>query len=193
MLNLNTEGGDFTPWVKFNGKAGRWYVKGENGDVEVDKPVFVADLENIKTGWLYFAAGQAPERVMDLSLERAAPKPDHGDFKRGFMLNLFSDAQFGGVVELSANSQGISRAISALYKQYDQDKATNVGKLPVVDAGQSLPVTNKHGTNYEPVFTIVKWVQRPDAFDGVDEPSNDATATQAPTQAAPAASSVSEF
>ena len=51
-LNLST-GGDFSPFLKYNAKAGRWFVRGENGtDVEIEHPRFAIDLENIRQGWL---------------------------------------------------------------------------------------------------------------------------------------------
>jgi len=37
--------GSYDPYVKFNGKAGRWYAKNEQGDeVEVIPTSFIADL-----------------------------------------------------------------------------------------------------------------------------------------------------
>lgn len=201
-LNIVTDSGDFVPYVKYNAKAGRWYVKGDSGDVEVMSPVFVADFANIRTGWLYFSAGSAPERVMDETLTHPAPKPDRtytddkgkvrDCFSRGFMLDLFSDACFGGVAELSSTSAVMNKAINGLYEQYEVSPEAQAGKLPVVKFVQAAPITGKHGTNYEPVFQIEKWVDRPAAFD-VDTP---VVAQVAPVQPAPVAvgaNSVSEF
>ena len=71
-LNIGATG-SIEPYVKFNAKADKWFAKGETGDVEIGRPTFIADLPNIATGWLRFLEGQAPERVMDTSLDRAAP------------------------------------------------------------------------------------------------------------------------
>ncbi len=190
MLDIgNTGGGDFTPWVKYNAKAGRWYIKDDAGDeMEVADPVFVADFDNIKTGWFYFSAGNAPERVLDPSLEEKAEKP-RDEFKRGFMLNLFSEAKFGGVVELSGTANALCSAIVGLYEQYEVEKESHAGELPVVKVIKANPITNKHGTNYEPVMEIDKWVKRPAEFD--DVPENDNTPAEEPKQAA--TGSVSEF
>ena len=98
-LNIGASG-SIKPYVKFNAKADKWFAKGENGDVEIARPTFIADLPNIATGWLRFLEGQAPERVMDTSLDRAAPNPGNG-FKRGFMLAVYSQKFFGGFAELS--------------------------------------------------------------------------------------------
>jgi hypothetical protein len=69
-----------TPYAKYNSKADKWFARGFIG-----RPIFVADFANIRTGWLRFREGQAPERVIDPSLERVAPSPGEG-FKRGFVL-----------------------------------------------------------------------------------------------------------
>lgn len=174
-LNINTATA-FDPWVKYNAKAGRWYVKGPTGnEVEVQNPVFVADFAAIKTGWLYFNAGSAPERVWDESLTLPAPKPnktytdDKGQvrdcFKRGFSVRVFSQALFGGICELSANSMHLCQAINALYLQYEAGKAANPGMVPVIRFTGSTPTKDKAGTNYAPNFVIDKWVARPAAFD----------------------------
>ena len=193
MLDLGSSGGDFAPWVKYNAKAGRWYIGGENGDVEVDKPTFIADFDNIQTGWFYFAAGQAPERIMDPSLTQRAEKPERtytdqngkerDCFRRGFSLHMFSDKSFGGVVELTSTSLAMSGPINELYAQYSEEKAANDGKLPVVEFVKADPVVGKHGTNYAPVFKIAKWVKRPDAFDDVTTDSGNSEPVQ---EAAPA-------
>ena len=75
-MNLNIGGsGTVKPYAKYNAKADKWFVRGPDGeDVEIARPNFVIDFDNIATGWLCFREGQAPERVMDQSLERAAEK-----------------------------------------------------------------------------------------------------------------------
>lgn len=163
MLDISNGSGEFTPWVKYNAKAGRWYIRGESGDVEVQSPTFVADFTNIKTGWFYYSAGQAPQQVLDPSLTERAPKPEHGDFKRGFVLNLFSNDSFGGVVELSATSASLSGPINELYSDFE--KNSKDGKLPVVEFVRADAVTGNHGTNYTPVFKVVKYVDRPAELD----------------------------
>jgi hypothetical protein len=182
-LNIVSQGsGTFDPYIKFNGKAGRFYMKGESGEVEVTPTTFVADLENIKTGWLLFAAGMAPDRVWDKSLTEAAPRPSQ-DHKRGFLIRLYSKQTFGGVVELSSNSMHICNAVNDLYTQYETKKGENIGKVPVVKLVTVTPMKDKHGTNYKPEFTIEKWTERPAELD--------ATAAKQETPAKPAV--VSEF
>lgn len=199
MLDIgNQSSGDFTPWIKYNAKAGRWYIKGENGDVEVSNPEFVADFANIKTGWFYYAAGQAPERVLDPSLSQRAPKPDRtfvdnqgktkDCFKRGFVLNCFAKS-LGGVVELSSTADAISQVIGQLYSSISENEEFKAGKVPVLKVTGANPVTGKHGTNYAPAMTVSKYIDRP-ADLNMDAK---ATAPKPSAQPTPAASAVSEF
>lgn len=186
-LNISTGGGeDFTPYIKYNAKAGRWYVKKDEGEVEVLNPAFVADFDNIKTGWFYFAAGVAPSIVYDPDLSTPAPKPSE-NHKKGFEVEVFSKATLGGVCVFSSTSGIVGGAINEIYEQYEKERGANAGMLPVVQCMGVTPEVGKHGTNYKPVLSIAKWVARPAEFGGA--------AKAAPAQAAPAPvqSAVSEF
>jgi len=184
MLNITSTGGTFDPYIKYNAKAGRWYVKKDDKEQEIQNPVFVADFDNIKTGWILFLEGRAPSKVYDASIGNPAERPDE-KHKRGFSLRMFSKA-FGGVVELSSSSMHLCASIDDLYQQYDAGKASNKGMLPVVKYTGSTPMKDKMGTNYKPNFVIEKWVARPAEF----ETSQDNTPVEAP---APKAAATSEF
>lgn len=148
------------PFAKFNAKADKWFVKGEDGDVEIARPTFIADLANIATGWLRFREGEAPERSIDPSLDRAAPSPGEG-FKRGFVLSVFSQKCFGGLVELSSASIHMGNAIREVYQAFEQSRADHPGQVPVIACTGSEPMKDKYGTNYRPTLELVKWVDRP--------------------------------
>jgi hypothetical protein len=163
-LNISQGGGDYLPWVKYNAKAGRWYVKKDDKEVEVQNPEFVADFANIKTGWFYFAEGKAPSIHIDPTLGEASPKPSE-DHKRGFKIALFSPKHFGGVVELTGASMHLNNAIVDLYAEYEAEVGKNAGKLPVVKCEGTEASKDKFGTNYKPVLKISKWVDRPKDFD----------------------------
>lgn len=165
-LNI-VNSGDFKSRVKYNSKADKWFIKGENGDVEIPRPTFVADLENIRTGWFLFVEGQAPSIVLDESLAVVAAKPSD-KHKRGFKLDLFAKV-FGGAVELSSCSMHICNSINDLYVAWEGQKDANKGLLPVVQCTGSEAQKDKFGTNYKPKFAIVKWIARPAEFDAVKE------------------------
>lgn len=162
MASLNIGGsGSSKQYAKFNAKADKWFVRGpENSDQEIARPTFVADLDNIATGWLRFREGQAPERVMDASIDKAAPLPGEG-FKRGFVVMAYSPKFFGGAVELASASIHMSNAIKEVYAQYEADKAAHAGKLPVIACTGSQAMKDRYGTNYRPTLAIAKWVDRP--------------------------------
>lgn len=163
-MPLNIGGsGTIKPYVKFNAKADKWFVRGPDGDdQEITRPTFLLDLKNICTGWFRFLEGQAPERVIDPSLDHPAPAPGEG-FKRGFVVMAFSQKFFGGAVEFSSASIHLSNAIRELYSAFEEQgaKPENRGKIPVIACTGSDPMKDKFGTNYKPRLEIVKWADRP--------------------------------
>jgi hypothetical protein len=158
-LNIGANG-SVSPYVKFNAKADKWFAKGETGDVEIARPTFIADLPNIRTGWLRFLEGQAPERMMDSSLDRAAPSPGNG-FKRGFVLAVYSQNFFGGLAELSSASIHMGNAVREAYAAFEAERGSHPGQVPVIACTGSEPMKDRYGTNYRPKLEIVKWVDRP--------------------------------
>jgi hypothetical protein len=160
-MGLNIGGsGAAKNFIKFNAKSDKWFRRGDEGEIEMPRPTFVADFENIATGFLRFKEGQAPERVIDPSLNQAAPSPGEG-FKRGFVLAVYSPKFFGGLAELSSNGIHLSNAIKDLYRQFEEQRAAHAGQLPVVACTGSEAMKDKYGTNYRPKLEIVKWVERP--------------------------------
>ncbi len=183
-LMSNPAGGEgsFKVYVKYNAKAGRWYTKKDEKDApefEVTNMTGVFDMDNIRTGWFLFAAGVAPAKTYDPSLSQAAAKPGEG-FKRGFEVDVFSDKNLLGVREFSSTAGVVIDAINAVYDQWEAGRGANPGKLPVVKCVGVHPVTNKHGTNYQPQLEIVSWVDRPAELPN----GTAATPTPAPAPAA---------
>ena len=154
-------------YVKYNAKADKWFVRGTDGEErEIERPAFVIDFENLATGWLRFREGQAPERLMDPSIDQIAPKPGE-EFKRGFVVVAYSPKSFGGTAEFSSASLHLCNAINDLYAQYEAGKVSNPGKLPVIVCTGSQAMKDRYGTNYRPTFTITQWVDRPDDLPNV--------------------------
>ena len=188
MSLYDAPSGDFTPFVKYNAKAGRWMIKDGDSDREIQNPTFIADFANAKKAWMYFMEGQAPDIVYFPSLEAQLEKPSE-KHKLGVSVMLFSNDAFGGVVKLESNSINTCQALGELHKQYEGSPESKTGKLPVVAVKGAEPIKGNYGTNYKPVFEIVKWVDRPAAF---DETSEENSETPAPTPET-AAASASEF
>lgn len=187
MSLYNAPSGEFTPYVKYNAKAGRWYVKDGDSEREVPNPVFVADLGGVRKAWMNFREGQAPDIVFFENINDNVPAPSE-NHKLGLSLKLFSQNAFGGVVKLESNSQNTCSAISDLYGLYEESPESKKGKLPVVKVTGAEPIKGNYGTNYKPTFEIEKWVDRPAEFDQEGE-----EASPAPAQPAAQEESVSEF
>ena len=189
-----SSGGDFKPYIAYNAKSGKWSMKKDGVDTEVEKPTFVIGFDTIKTGYMYFATGQAPQYAWNPSLSQKIPRPEgvgadgKPNFKEGFAVDLFSNKHFGGVVEFCSSSMIVRDAINVLYTAYEEGKSANPGKLPVVESNGTTKVVGRHGTNYSPNFKITSWVDKPVEF------SQSAPANQsAEAPPAPARSAVSEF
>jgi hypothetical protein len=158
-LNIGASG-SIKPYAKYNSKADKWFARGDEGDVEIGRPTFVADFVNIRTGWMCLREGQPPEKVIDPSLDRPAPSPGEG-FKRGFVVMVFSQTFFGGAVELASASIHMGNAMREVYQAYEEQRSSHPGQLPVIACTGSEPMKDKYGTNYKPKLEIVKWVDRP--------------------------------
>jgi hypothetical protein len=183
FMTAPSGGGDFKVFVSYNAKAGRWYTKRDGKDeplFEVTDMTAVFDMPGLKTGWFKFSAGVAPEKVMDPSFTAAAANPGP-DFKRGFVIDLFSDKNLLGVREFSSTASIVIDAMNDLYDAWMAAPEVATGQLPVVRCVGVFPVTNKHGTNYQPKFEIVGWTDRPEVLGESDQ-----RATAAPTQVAQA-------
>jgi hypothetical protein len=174
-----TASGDFLPLVNYNAKAGRlkfsqrvevngrWEKQEE--DVSFQQPAFVADLENIQVGWLFFKAGMAPVRAL-VKIGQPIPPCPAGDYgfdergnaakpKQGFALRVLDGNRI--VREFSSNAAAVLGAIDTLHSQYEAAPEKAQGLLPVLQFQGATEVKGKHGSNYTPNFAIVKWVPRP--------------------------------
>lgn len=76
-------GGDFND-IRWMAQDRTWRADGE--DVDLKQAVF--DLEHIKTGWISFAQGMAPEVVWDNGAKAPRPHTD-AEWKRGFEVEVY--------------------------------------------------------------------------------------------------------
>lgn len=170
-LNLSAGGdGDFTPYLKYNAKAGRFYVRPMNAtsDIEVKAPRLAFDLANIRTGWIYYpeGGGAPPEKVWDPSLSQMAARPaGPKKFKRGFEVMVVGADEIPGVGKLGLREFGstagvVIGAILKMYDIYEAGATANPGKVPFFRCDDVAGIEGKYGTNYEPVFTLIGWVDR---------------------------------
>lgn len=168
-LNLSVNDGDFTPYLKYNAKAGRFYAKADGGteEVEIVNPVLAFDMANIKTGWLFYSEGAGPEKVWDPAPDQAAPKPrDPRKFKRGFEVMVYGNGiipntqQKLGLREMSSTAANVIGAILRMYADYEDGLKANAGCIPIFACRGVKPINGAYGTNYEPQFALEGWVPR---------------------------------
>ena len=166
-LNIGASG-IIRPYVKYNAKSDKWFIRAEGGgDLEIARPTFLLDLANIRTGWLRFQEGQAPERLIDPALDKVAPTPGEG-FKRGFVVMAFSPKFFGGAVEMASASIHVSNAIRDVYAVFEEQsgRTENRGKVPVIACTGADAMKDKYGTNYRPKLELTKWGRSPGGIPG---------------------------
>jgi hypothetical protein len=167
-LNLSINDGDFTPYLKYNAKAGRFYVRveGASDDVEVQNPRLIFDMENIKTGWLYYEQGSGPEKVWDPSRTQMAPKPaGPRKFKRGFEVMVYGNDPYPGVGiiglrEFSSTATNCIATILGMFNEYELGAPQNPGKVPFFGCTGVKAISGMYGTNYEPSFRLIAWIER---------------------------------
>jgi hypothetical protein len=168
-LNLTVGDGDFTPFIKYNAKAGRWYVKAEGAteEVEIINPLLAFDMEHIRTGWLFYQEGAGPQKVWDPSPTQMAPRPAGPQkWKRGFEVMVIGNAIVPGsqskvgLREFSSTAGNVISAILRMHAEYEAGMAANAGKVPVYACTGVKPINGAYGTNYEPTFVLRSWVDR---------------------------------
>jgi hypothetical protein len=179
-------GGDRTPVIKYDGRAGRlfrvdrsnasgsWVT--DNVEIPADKFSAVFDLDNIETGWLHFPSGGAPDIRTAKVGTPIGDKPS--DLHRaGFKVHMLLAKSCGGDLrEMAANAQVAIKGMDALYDAFVAGRAANPGKLPVVSLEKTVAVKSSgkdaatgkpvESTNYQPVWKIDRWVDRPAGLGG---------------------------
>ncbi len=167
-LNLTVNDGDITPYLKYNAKAGRFYVRpqGASEDVEVDRPRLAIDMARIKTGWIFYQEGAGPEKVWDPSPTQMAARPaGPRKFKRGFEVMVFGADPVPiigkiGLREFGSTATNVITAILGMHSDYERGWAANPDSVPFYACLGVKPITGAFGTNYEPQFVLKGWVPR---------------------------------
>jgi hypothetical protein len=189
-LSMDAGGGDFTPWLKYDARAGRWFRKGdrdknEPGPVDVTNGFSaVFDLSTIEVGWIDFPTGAAPILITQPISAGIPGRPTGGTFKQGFRMRAALPAALGGgVYEVAASAKAMIGAIDALHTAYTAAPEAAQGKLPVVamTGTTMIETTTPKGTNrnYAPVLAITSWVARPASM-----PTTGFTSSQQPAPVA---------
>lgn len=181
-LATGSGGGDIKPFVKYDAKAGRLFRVDRNQlsdgtyaseNVEITNTAqFVADLANIRVGWINYTAQGPVRRLVVLGKDPMPERPqDKGAdgkllFKQGFEIDILLNKEGGGgpARVLGSSAGCVIEAMDALHDAYSAAPEAKAGKLPVVKITGVVPVKSGQSTNYKPTFAIVNWLDRPNGL-----------------------------
>jgi hypothetical protein len=171
-------GGDFTPIVKYDARAGRVFrvdrIAGADGSF-ISEPVDITatfkaifDFENIEVGWIDFPVGSAPSFALVPMGHELPPRPS-AKHKNGLRMLIKLSKACGGdrpVREIAGTSKAMLGGIEQIYMEYAKQKAKYPGQLPALSLVSTTPVVTNTGvnktTNYRPTFRIDGWAKRPE-------------------------------
>lgn len=197
-------GGEFRSRVEYNSKAGRMFrvdrvqdvagnYSNDKVDITMSQPEFAVDLGGIETGWMHFPPGAQPTKVL-APLGKGMPARPAAEFKAGFQVLIYNPNTLGAAAREFCSSAGATvAAMEELYDVFSGAAEAANGLIPVIKVTDHKPITSKHGTNYRPVFEIIRWTERkPDIFGDRTVPPPGARPASAPaahvSAPAPAAS-----
>ena len=195
MLNFNNSpngGGNYVPYIRYMASTSSWNTS-DGSPFTFSKAAF--DLSNIKTGWCLLAEGQAPEWVMDETIEKTADRPEGEGWKRGFKVHIMSTQMFGDdepVREWGTNATGAVMGIQKLWSDW-QAQGEPADKVAVVEFAGAVPTKVGKGNTNVPTLNIVKLIDRPSELSNIlnTEAQEDPSSLSAP--AASVASEDEEF
>lgn len=169
-------GGDFLPIIKFSAKDGSFVRQDrhqgpdgtwEKSETEMDLPLkVVMDLDAIEVGYIAFTTTGPDFRLVKVGEQMPQqPSPDH---KEGFRVRLYNKDI--GLREMSSSSKIVRNQMNALHDQWLAGKASNPGKVPVVEITGSERITietKAQGTQAfrAPKWNISGWIDRPEGMD----------------------------
>lgn len=207
IFGFSTEpstGGDFTPIIKYDARAGRIFRVDrtdtgngfENNQVDITA-IFkaVVDFENVECGWIDFPVGSAPSFVL-VPMGTKLPDKPSSKHKNGIRMLLKLNKSCGGdkpVREIAGTSKAFLGGVEEVYQEYDREKTKYPGKLPVLVLVNTTPIKSGTGqtvsTNYRPKFKIDGWAPRPEDLVHIpvaaDAPATAATAPSTGSTAVP--------
>lgn len=168
--------GEILNRIEYDARAGRFFrvdrSQNASGDWETNKVemktplTLVYDIENIEVGWVKLDKSGVDFRMVAIG-ENIGPRPEGTDmngkpsYRQGFRMKVYSKNLLGGVRTFAHTAQCVIGQMDNLHTQFSTQFPANQGKVPVVTVTDTLPIKSGQSTNYAPVFTIDKWIDRP--------------------------------
>jgi hypothetical protein len=170
-------GGSTKPLLEYDAKARAFKID----DKVLSTITMIVDVERAQAGWIKFTDASPPAfelvSVEDLTNGAAyPPMPKDVDssgrplWPRGFKCTVKVSDQLAGegptVREWASCALATTRGFDSLHDLWVAGRQT--GRVPVVCCDQFEEEPGQVGSNYRPVFKIVKWIARPK--DMLEEP-----------------------
>jgi hypothetical protein len=162
-------GGDITPLVKFDARAGVFYrcdrTRAADGEWHTEQKniteglAAIFDMENVEVGWIAFSSNGPPNFVM-FPVGSDIGNPPSDKHKQGFRLRLKLN-KGSGVREFASTAASTWQAIDKLHTEFEKERSKHPGKLPLVKLAEVKPNKTPMGTSYVPIFEITDWAVRP--------------------------------
>lgn len=174
--------GEIKPFIKYDARAGRMFRidrsqnssgQYESNEVDISQDcTFVADLANIRVGWVNYSPQGPVKRMVVLGQAAIPARPeDKGSdgkplFKQGFEFTVLLHKSVGGgpAREFGSSAGCVIEAIDALHDAYMAAPEAGQGKVPIVKMVKTSAVKSGQSTNYKPTFEIAGWTERSDAL-----------------------------
>lgn len=164
--------GEFTPRLEYNAKAGRYTRVDRTADgsdiikvdVTMDRPSFAWDMGSIQVGWINFQSNMVPTFCLVPYGQPMPARPDR-NHKAGFRSRIWNGAE-PWARDFSSTAGVTVNAIEALWDQLTAMPEAAAGKVPVIQAVNVVPISGARGTNYQPVFSLLQWIDRDDRLFG---------------------------
>lgn len=190
--------GEFVPIISYNAVSGRlslrdrtqnisgeWEAK--ETDVTMAQPPFAVDFGRLEVGWVFFVKGAAPLWALVPYGERMPERPASPgndvagkalNYRQGFRVPVAGNA-IGGVREMAGQSAALINGLNELHSAYEASPEAAMGKIPVVKMVRTDAIKSGQATNYQPVFEIVAYVDRPEVLGPRTVPAPKAAAESA--------------
>jgi hypothetical protein len=169
-------GGDITPIVKFDARAGRMFKMQYNHDTREKMPVditspapkFAIDFGSLEVGYGCFTATGPDLRVVPMGQSLPSQPSDRDDkgslkFRPIFRVKLYGKV-LDGLREWASSAKVVMESVHDLYNKFLAAQEATTGKIPIVELTSSIPVIMGKGarqtTAYAPKFAIVGWAER---------------------------------